>query len=292
MCQKGGSPTIHANFQLVDSNSFLNIPHHQICACYDHFVPSTHASHIQWVPVGTPASLLNTTCADRFPASNLPTNKTPVVISGPSGVGKGTLIGLLFERHPDTFAFSVSHTTRNPRNGEQNGINYHFVTKEAFQELKQSDGFVESAQFGSNFYGTSKATIEEQTAKGRVVVLDIEMEGVKQIRASDLEARFVFIAPPSEEELERRLRGRGTDAEKDILTRLAQAKKELDYSKESGVHDKIIENKVCCISPWDVAMIANGMAGLGDGLQGVEGVYLCACFAIKKLNSAESKLFN
>ena len=215
-----------------------------------------------------------------------------MVISGPSGVGKGTLISRLFQNHPDTFAFSVSHTTRNPRDGEQNAIHYHFVTKEAFQELKQNNGFVESAQFGSNFYGTSKATIEEQTAKGKVVVLDIEMEGVKQIRASDLKARFVFIAPPDEQELERRLRGRGTDAEKDILTRLAQAKKELDYSKTPGVHDKIIVNKVRCIAPWGVAIFANSVTGLGYRLQGVGGVCLCACFAIEELTLEEFKMFN
>ncbi|KAM7195625.1 P-loop containing nucleoside triphosphate hydrolase protein [Rhypophila sp. PSN 637] len=177
------------------------------------------------------------------PTSHLPPNKLPVVISGPSGVGKGTLFNLLFERHPDTFAFSVSHTTRSPRNGEQDGVHYHFVTKEAFQDLKAKNGFVESAQFGSNFYGTSKDTIQEQSAKGKVVVLDIEMEGVKQIQASDLKARYVFIAPPSEEELERRLRGRGTDKEEDIIKRLTQAKKELEYSKTPGVHDKIIVNK-------------------------------------------------
>lgn len=171
-----------------------------------------------------------------------PTDRRPLVISGPSGVGKGTLINLLFERHPDTFAFSVSHTTRSPRPGESDGVHYHFVTKEAFAELKAKDGFVESAQFGDNFYGTSKQTLEEQNAKGRLPVLDIEMLGVKQIQASGIPARFVFIAPPSEEELERRLRGRGTDKEDAVLKRLAQAKLELEYAKTPGVHDKIIVN--------------------------------------------------
>ncbi|KAK3951512.1 P-loop containing nucleoside triphosphate hydrolase protein [Pseudoneurospora amorphoporcata] len=172
----------------------------------------------------------------------LPPDRRPVVISGPSGVGKGTLFKLLFERHPDTFTLSVSHTTRGPRPGEKHGVDYHYVTKEAFEELKAKAGFVESAQFGSNFYGTSKATIEEQSAKGKVVVLDIEMEGVKQIQASGFPARYVFIAPPSEEELEKRLRGRGTDKEEEILKRLAQAKNELAFSK-TGVHDKIIVNE-------------------------------------------------
>ncbi|KAK0721677.1 guanylate kinase [Lasiosphaeria miniovina] len=173
----------------------------------------------------------------------LPPDRRPLVISGPSGAGKGTLFTLLFQRHPDTFTFSVSHTTRGPRDGEQHGVNYHFVTRDAFEDLKARDGFVESATFGGNMYGTSKATIEEQSAKGKVVVLDIEMEGVKQIKAIGFPARFVFIAPPSEEELERRLRGRGTDSEASILKRLAQAKVELEYSTTPGVHDKIIVNE-------------------------------------------------
>ena len=97
-------------------------------------------------------------------------------MSGPSGVGKGTLCNLLFERHPDCFAFSVSHTTRNPRAGETNGVQYHFVSMKAFEDLIAQDGFVEHAQFGGNRYGTSKMTIEEQTKKGNVVLLDIEME--------------------------------------------------------------------------------------------------------------------
>lgn len=101
-----------------------------------------------------------------------------------------------------------------------------------------------SAQFGSNSYGTSKATIEEQGAKGKIVVLDIEMEGIKQIKASGFPARYVFVAPPSDEELERRLRGRGTDKEEDVLKRLAQAKVELEFAKTPGVHDKTIVNDV------------------------------------------------
>ncbi|KAK0643836.1 guanylate kinase [Cercophora newfieldiana] len=173
---------------------------------------------------------------------NLPPQRKPLVISGPSGVGKGTLYNLLFERNPDTFVLSVSHTTRGPRPGEQDGAHYHFVTKEAFLALKEKGGFVESAQFGDNLYGTSKQTIEEQGAKGKIVVLDIEMEGVKQIKATGFPARYVFIAPPSEEVLEKRLRGRGTDKEESILKRLAQAKLELEFAKTPGVHDKIIVN--------------------------------------------------
>ncbi|KAL6864168.1 guanylate kinase [Trichoderma novae-zelandiae] len=171
-----------------------------------------------------------------------PPDRRPIVVSGPSGVGKGTLYGMLFDRHPDTFSLSVSHTTRAPRPGEEDGVHYHFVTMEAFEDLIAKDGFVENAKYGRNRYGTSKMTIEEQTNKGKVVVLDIEMEGVKQIKQSGISARYVFIAPPSIETLEKRLRGRGTETEQNIQERLAQAQKELDFSKTPGVHDIIIVN--------------------------------------------------
>lgn len=111
-----------------------------------------------------------------------------------------------------------------------------------FEDLISKDGFVEHAQFGGNRYGTSKATIEEQTAKGKVVLLDIEMEGVKQIKQSSIDARYIFIAPPSIDALESRLRGRGTEQEASIQKRLAQATNELEYSKTPGVHDIIIVN--------------------------------------------------
>ncbi|KAF2964790.1 hypothetical protein GQX73_g8774 [Xylaria multiplex] len=171
-----------------------------------------------------------------------PSDRRPLVISGPSGVGKGTLIKRLFKSYPDTFTLSVSHTTRAPRPGEAHGVDYFYVPMAEFEGLIAADGFVEHAQFGSNRYGTSKATIEEQTSKGRVVVLDIEMEGVKQIKKSSIDARFVFVKPPSFEALEQRLRGRGTEDESSITKRLDQAKKELEYADTPGVHDIIIVN--------------------------------------------------
>ncbi|KAF4126353.1 guanylate kinase [Geosmithia morbida] len=174
--------------------------------------------------------------------ATLPSDRRPLIISGPSGVGKGTLYQLLFKRHPDCFTLSVSHTTRSPRPGESDGVDYHFVTMDEFESLIDKEGFVEHAKFGGNRYGTSKATIQEQTAKGRIVVLDIEMEGVKQIKQSKLDARYVFIAPPSLHVLEARLRGRGTETEGAVLKRLAQAKNELEYAKTPGVHDIIIVN--------------------------------------------------
>lgn len=189
-------------------------------------------------------------------------------------MGKGTLFKKLFDAHKDCFALSVSHTTRQPRAGEAHGVDYYYVTPEAFESLIAADGFVEHAKFGSNRYGTSKQTIADQTAKGRVVVLDIEMEvrfptgracvdyykyftpdgekkvakksgivqGVKQIKNSGIEARYVFVKPPSFEELEKRLRGRGTETEESVVKRLEQAKVELKFADTPGVHDIIIVN--------------------------------------------------
>lgn len=104
------------------------------------------------------------------------------------------------------------------------------------------DGFIEHAQFGSNLYGTSFAAVESIQKTGRRCILDIEMEGVKQIHKSHLKCRFLFLQPPNMEVLEKRLRGRGTDKEEDVLKRLAQAKNELEYAKTPGVHDKIVIN--------------------------------------------------
>ena len=106
----------------------------------------------------------------------LPTDRRPVVISGPSGVGKGTLYKMLLERHPNTFATSISHTTREPRPGEVRDHDYYYVSMTEFEELIEQGGFLEHAKFGGNRYGTSKKMIEDFLGKGRVVILDIEME--------------------------------------------------------------------------------------------------------------------
>ena len=100
----------------------------------------------------------------------------PIVISGPSGAGKSTILSRLFEEYPDKFGFSISHTTRGPRGGEQHGKEYYFVTKEEFQDLIEKKGFIEHAQFGDNCYGTSVKAVEDIAEKGRVCILDIEME--------------------------------------------------------------------------------------------------------------------
>ncbi|KAJ6153642.1 hypothetical protein N7470_006601 [Penicillium chermesinum] len=143
----------------------------------------------------------------------------PIVISGPSGVGKGTLIQKLFDTHPGTFGLTVSHTTREPRPGEVEGVAYFF------------GALVEYACFSGNYYGTSKQAIENQASKGLIVVLDIEMQGIKQMKANpNFNARYVFIKPPSFEALETRLRGRRTENEENIQERLSQAHIEFDYA--------------------------------------------------------------
>lgn len=172
---------------------------------------------------------------------------------------------MLQDAHPNVFEPSISHTTRSARPGEAHAKDYYFVKMEDFEDLISKEGFVEHAQFGGNRYGTSREMIERLTKEGKVVILDIEMEvryslllekverlrfdwadnsiqGVKQIKNTSLDARYVFIAPPNFEALESRLRGRGTEKEESIQKRLQQAKAELEYSKVEGVHDKIIVN--------------------------------------------------
>ncbi|KAJ5619483.1 guanylate kinase [Penicillium lagena] len=171
-----------------------------------------------------------------------PPDRRSIVVSGPSGVGKGTLIQKLFDAYPDTFALSVSHTTRQPRTGEREGIDYFYISTTEFSTLISQDSFVEHAYFSDNHYGTSKQTIADQMVKGLVVVLDIEMDGVRQIQENcALDARYVFVQPPSVEALEARLRSRGTENEEQIQRRLAQARVEMEFA-EQGVHDRIIVN--------------------------------------------------
>lgn len=125
------------------------------------------------------------------------------------------------------FAFSVSHTTRKPRPGEQDGVHYHFVTREAFEQGIASNNFLESAEVHGNLYGTSKQAVQDTLAANKVAVLDVDVQGARQIRAAGIPAYFVFVAPPSLEELERRLRGRGTETPTSLEQRMKNARQEI-----------------------------------------------------------------
>jgi len=153
------------------------------------------------------------------------------VLTGPSGVGKGTIVKKILDSHSDVW-LSISATTRKPRTGEIEGQHYFFLEKKNFQEIIDKEGFLEWASFSNNFYGTPKKIVNEKIEQGNNVLLEIELEGARQIRRSFPDALQIFIAPPNLSELEKRIRGRGTETEDAIRNRLAIAKKELFAKKE------------------------------------------------------------
>merc|ERR1711907_172516 len=174
--------------------------------------------------------------------SNEKKQKLPLVVTGPSGVGKGTLIGKLLKEYPDMCGFSVSHTTRAPRPGGEDGVHYHFTSKAKMEELIAQGAFIEYARVHSNIYGTSKTAVEKVKSAGKICILDIDVQGAEGIKAAKLDACYLFIAPPSIEELEGRLRGRGTETEEKIQLRLKNARKELAYTEKPGFFDKVLVN--------------------------------------------------
>jgi guanylate kinase len=148
------------------------------------------------------------------------------VITGPSGVGKGTLIGRLLERVPD-LQLSISATTREPRAGEEDGRDYHFLSPEEFEARMEAEDFLEFATYSGNRYGTLRSEVERCLADGKSVVLEIEVQGAQQVRAAEPDSVQIFIAPPDPTHLRRRLEGRGTDSAEAIDTRLETAEIEL-----------------------------------------------------------------
>ncbi|XP_037625814.1 guanylate kinase 1b isoform X2 [Sebastes umbrosus] len=166
----------------------------------------------------------------------------PLVLSGPSGAGKSTLMKRLMKDHEGIFGFSVSHTTRNPRPGEEDGKDYHYTTREAMQEGIDNGEFIENAEFSGNMYGTSKAAIEDVLAKNQICILDVDIQGVKRIKETDLNPIYISIQPPSMEILEKRLRDRQTETEDSLQKRLDAARIDMELSNEPGVFDVVIVN--------------------------------------------------
>ena len=159
-------------------------------------------------------------------------NKKLFVISGCSGVGKGTVINEFMKRNSNEFVLSVSCTTRSPRPGEVDGVNYFFISKEEFEENIKEGKFLEYASFAENYYGTKKKYVKQKMEEGFNVLLEIDTQGALQVKQKMPEAVLIFIAPPSVEELEHRLRGRHTEDEETIQKRLAQVKIELERSRK------------------------------------------------------------
>jgi guanylate kinase len=162
----------------------------------------------------------------------------PIIISAPSGAGKTTLRQALKKRLPN-LNFSVSHTTRPPRENEQEGVDYHFIAKEKFLEMIDHDEFLEWAQIHDNYYGTARKNITDTLQKGKDLVLELDVQGVETLRTLKYQGVYIFILPPSMEELEKRLTGRGTESDNQIKQRLEAGKKEM---AKSHLYDYAVTN--------------------------------------------------
>ena len=167
-----------------------------------------------------------------------------MVISGFSGAGKGTLVRALMQEY-DQYALSVSMTTRAPREGERDGVEYFFTDREHFEDTIARDGLIEYASYCGNYYGTPKAYVEERLSEGRNVILEIEIQGALKIKDRFPESLLIFVTPPNAEELKRRLEGRGTESEEVIASRLARAAEEskgVEFYDYLVVNDKLEES--------------------------------------------------
>ena len=162
-----------------------------------------------------------------------------IVLSGPSGVGKGTVRKELFSQPNTNYEYSISMTTRQPREGEVDGVDYFFKSREAFEALIEEGGLLEHAEFVGNYYGTPLTYVNETLDAGRDVFLEIEVQGAAQIREKAPDALFIFLAPPSISELRDRLVGRGTETEEVIAKRIATANEEVEMM---NLYDYVVEN--------------------------------------------------
>lgn len=183
---------------------------------------------------------------DTRPDSSRDVLPSVFVLCGPSGCGKSTLIGKLMADYPGRFGFSVSHTTRQPREGEINEVHYIFTEKEKMQDEILQGHFLEHALVHGNHYGTSFRSVQSVIGAGKICILDIDVQGVEKVKASkNIDQKtvvYAMLTPPSVEELERRLRGRKTDSEGQIVKRIERAKDELEYARKSDFWDAILVN--------------------------------------------------
>ncbi|KAK8391351.1 hypothetical protein O3P69_017155 [Scylla paramamosain] len=166
----------------------------------------------------------------------------PLVLCGPSGAGKSTLMKKLFDEFGSYLGFSVSHTTRSPRIGEEHGKHYYFVTVEEMEKAIDNKEFIEHAKYSGNLYGTSRKAVDDVLSNGKICILDIDLQGVQQVKETDLQAYYVFIRPPSIEHLRERLLARGTETEESLKRRLDTAEKEMAYGEQESNFDKVIVN--------------------------------------------------
>ncbi len=173
-----------------------------------------------------------------------------IIFTGPSGVGKGTILSDFFKKVDNNIVYSISNTTRQPRDGEINGMHYFFISKEEFEKMISEDMFLEYACYSGNYYGTNKNFVAQKINEGKSVLLEIELQGALQIKKKCPDAVTIFIKPPTFEELEKRLRGRHSEDEASILKRLKAAKEELNnadkfhYVIENDVVDKAVDELI------------------------------------------------
>lgn len=175
------------------------------------------------------------------------------IVSGPSGVGKGTVLKEVFKMRADLH-FSISATTRAPREGEENGVHYHFMSREEFAHIRENGGFFENAEFCGNCYGTLNSEVFDYLEKGINVILEIEVQGALQIKKKYPEGVFLYVAPPSLKVLEERLKGRKTEDDETIKKRLDTAKWEIT---NIGEYDYIVVNDDISVAACEINSIIN-----------------------------------